>query len=182
MTPGAPPEVGPIIHLPKIHGHQKTTFVGFSNQIRSLKGVFFDYLLISLFCPSYRPKIFFLDMGFRNNIMENMNGLDKRSDAGAIIENSLFIRLNELSRDINKINFWRTKAGAEADFVLHIGGGELLPIEVKFAPFSSEKLSKGLASFIRTFKPKQAAVLTKNYWGFAKLDKTEILFIPLYYL
>lgn len=45
---------------------------------------------------SKNPQIYFMDMGFRNNLMENMNGLNKRSDAGVIIENSLFIRLNEL--------------------------------------------------------------------------------------
>ncbi|MBI1871193.1 MAG: ATP-binding protein, partial [Chlamydiae bacterium] len=59
------------------------------------------------------PKIFFLDLGFRNFLMENMNGFRKRSDAGAMVENRVFIRLRELSEDLRKINFWRTKMGAE---------------------------------------------------------------------
>ena len=130
---------------------------------------------------SKNPKIFYLDMGFRNNLMENMNSLDKRSDAGSIIENTVFIRLNELCEGINKINFWRTKAGAEVDFVLHTKEG-ILPIEVKFSNFTREKISKSLASFIDSFNPKFAAVLTKNYWGSIRRNKTKILFIPLYYL
>lgn len=130
---------------------------------------------------SKNPKIFFLDMGFRNNLMENMNGLDKRSDAEAIIENTVFLRLNELCEGVDKINFWRTKAGAEVDFVLHIRGS-IIPVEVKYANFTAEKMPRSLISFIHSFKPRQAIVLTKNYWGFIKRDTTEILFIPVYYL
>lgn len=130
---------------------------------------------------SKNPKIYFLDMGFRNNLMENMNTMDKRSDAGAIIENSCFIRLNELCEGLNKINFWRTKAGAEVDFILH-RGDNIVPLEVKYSTLREEKISKSFMSFINTFKPAQAVVLTKNYWGLAKKGKTRISFIPVYYL
>ena len=130
---------------------------------------------------SKNPKIYFMDMGFRNNLMENMNGPDKRPDAGAIIENSCFIRLKELFEGINRINFWRTKAGAEVDFILHIGDS-IIPVEVKYSPFIGNRISKGFMSFINSFKPASAAVLTKNYWGQAKKGKTKILFIPVYYL
>jgi predicted AAA+ superfamily ATPase len=127
------------------------------------------------------PKIFFMDMGFRNNLMENMNSLAVRPDAGAIVENVVFIRLNELCSRVQKINFWRTKAGAEVDFVIHKQDA-LLPVEVKYAGFKSEKVSRSLASFIDTFKPGCAVVLTKDFWGSGKKEKTRILFIPVYYL
>ncbi|MCK4244503.1 MAG: DUF4143 domain-containing protein, partial [Candidatus Omnitrophica bacterium] len=130
---------------------------------------------------SKNPKIFYIDMGFRNSLMENMNGLDKRADSGAIIENVVFIRLNELCEGVNKINFWRTKAGAEVDFVLHTKGN-IIPIEIKYSSFKTEKISRGLASFIDSFKSEYAVVLTKNYWGMTKKNKTKVLFIPVYYL
>ncbi|MFH0828117.1 MAG: ATP-binding protein [Candidatus Omnitrophota bacterium] len=130
---------------------------------------------------SRNPKIFFVDMGFRDNIIENMNELNKHTDAGSIVENTVFIRLNELHEGFNKINFWRTKAGAEVDFVLH-AAGEIIPIEVKYSNFEKEKIPRGLASFIESFKPKRAVVLTKNYWGRAKIADTEILFAPVYYI
>jgi len=130
---------------------------------------------------SKNPKIFFMDMGFRNNLMENMNGLDKRSDAGAIVENSVFIRLNELCGGINKINFWRTKSGAEVDFIIHVGD-KIIPVEVKYSSFTSEKLSRSFLSFIDSFKPGYGIVLTKNYWGSLKRNTTKVLFIPVYYL
>lgn len=132
---------------------------------------------------SKNPKIYFMDMGFRNNLMENMNGLDKRTDAGTVIENCSFIRLNELCGEISRINFWRTKAGAEVDFILHTGAAEkIIPIEIKYSPFARNKISKSLLSFIGSFNPKTAIVLTKNYWGQTKKGKTKILFIPVYYL
>jgi len=130
---------------------------------------------------SRNPKIFFMDMGFRNNLMENMNELDKRSDAGAIIENSVFIRFNELSKGMRKINFWRTKAGAEVDFILRIKG-KIVPVEVKYTSFNSNKTPRSLMSFIKSFNPEQALVLTKNYWGYLKKNNTKVLFVPVYYL
>ncbi|MEW6006554.1 MAG: ATP-binding protein [bacterium] len=127
------------------------------------------------------PKVFFIDLGFRNNLIENMNRFDKRSDKGALVENAVFGRLNELTRDCGKINFWRTKAKAEVDFILQIKG-ETIPLEVKFSRFSFPKLSRSLISFINSYKPKQGLILTQDYWGITQVDKTKILFAPVYYL
>lgn len=130
---------------------------------------------------SRNPKIYFIDMGFRNNLMENMAGLAGRPDAGAIVENACFIRLNQLYEGINKINFWRTKSGAEVDFILQ-DAGEIIPIEVKYSILETERLSKSFMSFIDSFNPTRAIVLTKNYWGSSQKGKTAILFSPVYYL
>ncbi|MBL7132090.1 MAG: ATP-binding protein [Candidatus Omnitrophica bacterium] len=130
---------------------------------------------------SKNPKVFFMDLGFRSNLVENMNALDKRSDAGAVIENSVFIRLIEICENVNKINFWRTKAGAEVDFVLHIRG-DVVPVEVKYTNFTSAKISRSLGSFIDSFKPGYAIVLTKNYRASATKNNTTVLFLPVYYL
>lgn len=127
------------------------------------------------------PKIYFMDMGFRNYLIDNMNDIDKRPDSGAIVENVSYIRLKEMREETGKINFWRTKAGAEVDFVLKIKGG-IVPLEVKFSQFETNKISRSLASFIDSFKPQRALVLTRNYWGKSKKDDTEILFAPVYYL
>jgi predicted AAA+ superfamily ATPase len=127
------------------------------------------------------PKIYFIDMGFRNNLIDNFNGLEKRTDAGAMIENAVYIKLNVLFEDTAKIHFWRTKVGAEVDFVLHIAGN-IVPVEVKYSKFKEEKISRSTASFIDSFRPKNAIVLTRNYWGLTTHNDTKILFIPVYYL
>ena len=130
---------------------------------------------------SKNPKIYFYDTGFRNNLLENINSLEKRPDAGAIVENAVFIRLTELCEGQQRVNFWRTKAGAEVDFILHLKD-RLVPIEVKYSAFSKEQISKSLASFIESFKPECSIVLTKNYWGSIEKDKAKIMLIPVYYL
>ena len=130
---------------------------------------------------SKNPKIFFYDTGFRNSLMENMNTLDKRLDSGSIIENTVFIRLNELYQETGKINFWRTKAGAEVDFILQVAG-KITPVEVKYSGFEREKISRSLMNFTGSFKPERGIVLTKNFRGKSKTGKTEFLFAPAYYL
>ncbi|MBI4358776.1 MAG: ATP-binding protein [Candidatus Omnitrophica bacterium] len=130
---------------------------------------------------SKSPKIYFWDLGFRNYLMENMNRFSERPDAGAMVENVSLIRLSQCFEGADKINFWRTKAGAEVDFILH-QGGEIIPIEVKYAPLKAPKLSRGFLSFIETFKPRHAAVLNANYWARAQKGATEILFAPVFYL
>ena len=130
---------------------------------------------------SKNPKIYFHDLGFRNYLLENTNPPGKRPDTGAIVENAVFTRLNSLREDLGRINFWRTKAGAEVDFVVHVAGG-LIPVEVKYSRFEKPGISRSFASFIETFKPERGLVLTKNYWGHTSRGSTEIAFAPVYCL
>ncbi|MBI4801329.1 MAG: ATP-binding protein [Elusimicrobia bacterium] len=130
---------------------------------------------------SKNPKIYFYDLGFRNYLLENTNPPGKRPDTGAIVENAVFMRLNSLREDMGRINFWRTKAGAEVDFVVHAAGG-LIPVEVKYSRFEKPVISRSFASFIETFKPARGLVLTKNYRGHARRGSTKIVFAPVYYL
>lgn len=127
------------------------------------------------------PKVYFIDAGFRNGLMENTNSFSKRSDTGALVENIVFLRLKIILENFNKINFWRSKAGAEVDFVIDLNG-EIFPIEVKFSEFDKPEISRSLMGFIKSFKTKRALVLTKDYFGIQK-TKTgcEVLFYPVYY-
>lgn len=127
------------------------------------------------------PKVYFIDAGFRNGLMENTNSFSKRSDAGALVENIIFLRLKIILENFNKINFWRSKAGAEVDFVIDLNG-EIFPIEVKFSEFGKPEISRSLAGFIKSFKTKRALVLTKDYFGAEKTKiGCEVLFYPVYY-
>jgi len=127
------------------------------------------------------PKIFFFDTGFRNSLMENMNSLEKRSDKGAVVENAVFIRLAEMSKGQSTIHFYRTKAGAEVDFIYRAKGAAM-PVEVKFSSMNREKVSRSFAGYARSFEPSRGIILTKDFWGRTKTEKTDILFAPVYYL
>ena len=74
------------------------------------------------------PKIFFLDTGFRNSILNIFDNLENRIDKGQSLENSFYIEINKLFAERKSINFWRTKDKNEVDFILD----EKLAIEIKF--------------------------------------------------
>jgi len=78
------------------------------------------------------PKIYFLDMGLRNFVLNNFNPVEFREDVGILFENFYLIQL--LASDLyglKKINFWRTTNGTEIDFIVQ-GEGVFSAIEVKW--------------------------------------------------
>jgi len=115
-------------------------------------------------------KVYLLDTGLRNTIMDNFLELEKRTDKGQILENYVFL---ELKKNFEKIKYWRTSGGAEIDFILEIEK-EILPIEVK----SEGKITKGFLSFLKRYHPKRAVIFTQKDFSFRKINKTQIAFLP----
>lgn len=118
------------------------------------------------------PKIYFWDTGLRNAVIDNFSTLPQRTDAGVLLENAVFRALGEE----NEVKFWRTKAKAEVDFVLE-SKGKSIPLEVK-SGIKTVKVSPSLRSFIQTYKPERAFVLTFSFAGKRKIDSTPILLQP----
>lgn len=63
------------------------------------------------------PKVFFFDNGMRNVMLNRFSQLEERSDRGALLENWVFNRLNEIN-DPDHIRYWRTNDQKEVDFVI----------------------------------------------------------------
>ena len=126
------------------------------------------------------PKVYFHDLGLRNHVINNFNPLNGRADAGAMVENLVLFGLMHAFPG-EEVNYWRTIAKTEVDFVLRLGE-QVVPVEVKYQRFRKAKVSRGLRSFIRTYKPKRALVVTRELWAEDKLDRTEVLFVPACYL
>lgn len=126
------------------------------------------------------PKVYFLDTGLRNHMINNFNPLTKRVDTGAIIENHVLLSLRNSFPD-NTINYWRTIAKAEVDFILRLND-ELIPIEAKYQTFQKPKISRSLRSFIKTYQPQKALIITKNFWSHQKIENTTVLFVPAHYI
>ncbi len=94
---------------------------------------------IALAKPFYRnlrkelirmPKVFLLDTGLRNCLLNNFQPLAERTDKGELWENTVFRILADKS-GVDTIQYWRTSGGNEVDFVLS-DGVELKAIEVKY--------------------------------------------------
>lgn len=123
------------------------------------------------------PKVYFTDLGFRNYLLSDFRGFQRRNDQGQLVENFVFADLKR--KNWRKINFWRTKSKAEVDFVLQ-KERKIIPVEVKYT--SSPSLGKSFYSFIEKFSPEKGFVLTKDFLGVKKIKSCEINFIPVYCL
>lgn len=74
------------------------------------------------------PKVYFLDTGLRNSIVNDFRGLDGRGDKGALLENGLAAQFIKQGIDFN---FWRDKAKNEIDFILNLGENKTIAVESK---------------------------------------------------
>lgn len=74
------------------------------------------------------PKVYFLDPGLRNFLVNNFEFLEIRQDRGGVLENAVYRQLLE-SNDQEDIHFWRTVQNHEVDFVV----GEKTAYEVKMS-------------------------------------------------
>ncbi|MBU0619453.1 ATP-binding protein [Patescibacteria group bacterium] len=64
------------------------------------------------------PKVYFLDLGLRNYLLNNFNFIGKRMDSGQYLENVMFLRFLTNNK-LNNINFWRTQNKNEVDFIIN---------------------------------------------------------------
>ena len=124
------------------------------------------------------PKIYFIDTGLRNALLDDFANVFLRIDRGYLAENFAF---SEIFKKEKRINFWRTKSKAEVDFVLRKGLSPI-PVEVKFQKMKKSILSKSFLSFLETYQPANALILTNQFWGKIKHGKTSVIFAPIWYI
>lgn len=62
-------------------------------------------------------KVYLLDNGMKNSLLNNFTPLALRADKGELWENMVYRLLIE-KHGIDEVNYWRTSAGNEVDFVL----------------------------------------------------------------
>jgi len=123
------------------------------------------------------PKIYFLDNGLRNYLLDDFKRLSERPDNGSLFENGILQGLLTIQEEESwGLHFWRTKQGAEVDFVIE-KGVKLTPIEAKLSA-KTAKIGLGFRSFIKKYKPEQGLVV--NLSGLktkALIEQTKINFI-----
>jgi len=119
------------------------------------------------------PKFYFFDTGIRNYIVNDFKNLSDRVDVSSLYENFVF---NQLTKQEIIINFWRTKAGAEVDFILEINA-EKVPLEIK-SNLKKAVLTKSLNAFMEDYKSKYAIVLSKEFDKPIKKNTNKIYFLP----
>jgi uncharacterized protein len=101
-------------------------------------------------------KIYFVDNGLRNAIAGGFDTLESRVDAGKLLENWVFSELHKRFPEPGGVRYWRTRNGAEVDFVIEPTPGALVAVEVK-ASTGAAGIGRSMYSFIEAYRP--AAVL-----------------------
>ena len=100
-----------------------------------------------------KPKIYFYDLGIRNDLIGNFNYLNMRNDTGALWENFLLLerrKRNAYKKHYSQIYFWRTYTGAELDYIEEYDG-YLHGYEFKY-----NKTARAPKSWLETYQQEQA--------------------------
>ena len=116
-------------------------------------------------------KIYFCDSGLRNSIINNFSY--ERGDMGALLENFVF---SEMVKRGYHPKYWRSKSGAEVDFIFE-RNKELLPTEVKTT--ATNVVPKSTLSFIKKYSPKNFLILSQNLESKRRIENTNVIFLPL---
>lgn len=128
------------------------------------------------------PVYYFHDIGLRNYAIGMFGMLSQPSDFGFPFENFILNILKEKIRFTGaNIHFWRTKDGAEVDFIID-NRAKQIPIEVKYKKLSKPETSRSFLNFIKKYVPKDAAVVNLSLDAVKHIGKTKIHFLPFYRL
>ncbi len=100
------------------------------------------------------PKIYFRDPGLRNLAMGNFSELHTRADTGQIVEGLVAAQLFRSRSLSQKINYWRSKAGAEVDFVVS-NVKPLKAIEFKSGAMKQVRSAGGTVRFCQNTHPEK---------------------------
>lgn len=106
-------------------------------------------------------KVFLVDNGIRNQLFGGFQPAADRPDRGALLENLVFAELAKTVHPLlDRLSTWRSKAGAEVDFVVE-HQGRLLACEVK-AGDSRGNLGRSARSFMDAYQPEQFLIVNRK--------------------
>ncbi len=123
------------------------------------------------------PKVFFLDNGIRNQLLNAFSeDLELRTDKGQLLENWVYTEIQKVLPLQSAVKHWRSKAGAEVDFIID-HAGKLFALEVKYAALKQPKLARSARSFIDAYHPTQFVVVNMALEENTSVGDTPVHFV-----
>ncbi len=121
------------------------------------------------------PKIYFMDTGFRNIVIQSFQKLCDRTDKGALLENIIFC---ELMKSGFNLNYWRTKSRAEVDLIAE-KNQTIIPVEVK-SHLAKTTSTRSMFNFIKKYNTQVALTFSDNLIGQKTIDGKKLIFLPFW--
>lgn len=123
------------------------------------------------------PKVYFIDNGIRNQLLNAFSrDMNLRVDKGRLLENWVFSEIEKMLGIQDALKFWRSKSGAEVDFVIE-HGGNIFPLEVKSGFMKKPVVSRSARSFIAAYRPAEFTLLNMSLETTVTIDGTVVKFI-----
>jgi predicted AAA+ superfamily ATPase len=128
------------------------------------------------------PVYYFNDIGMRNYAAGDFGRISLDDNVGFVFENYVFSALKEKTKHTSSsIHFWRTKDGAEVDFIIN-SGRAAISVEAKKQNLKQPEITRSLRSFIAKYSPKKAFVVNLTLSDEITVGNTAVCFIPYYEL
>jgi predicted AAA+ superfamily ATPase len=102
-------------------------------------------------------KCYLFDMGIRNGLLKDFRYPDERDDKGTIHETFVLLHIAQQLKPNMELRFWRTKKGAEVDFILVVNR-QPIPLEVK-SEVDGVSIPKGLRLFLKSYPDVKSAYI-----------------------
>jgi uncharacterized protein len=128
------------------------------------------------------PVYYFTDPGLGNYINGRFGFLKNSDDFGFPFQTMVLSTVKDLTRHSGaKINYWRTKGGAEVDLIIDYSQRQI-PIEVKYRKMTKPEVTRSFLSFLNDYQPEEAVIVNLSLEETKKIGKTTVHFLPYYKL
>lgn len=176
-------QIGQLINIAELSNSLNLDRLTIERYLKALQETFIVTPLLPYFRNPRQEiikqnKIYFNDTGVRNYALENFSLLTERQDAGLLFENAVFNEALLKLSPLEKMRFWRTKQGAEVDFLI-VSGEMVLPIEAKLS-LKKPHISVSLKNFIEKYSPENALVANTSLQGELTYKETRVRFVHPY--
>jgi predicted AAA+ superfamily ATPase len=177
--------IGNIISFENLAAELQLNIRTVRNLVAVMEGLFFIELVYpkANFANEYKkaPKVYFNDLGIRNELTKIQKLPADSSQIGALVENFIFSQLKRYGayRKELKINYWQDYNKNEVDFVLEVEN-KIVSIEVKYQKGQKDRLTAGVRNFIKKYHSQVHITVTADYFGSTEVDGCAVYFIPAY--
>jgi uncharacterized protein len=153
------------------------------NRLELLQNTFIVQLTYPYFTNKIKettkaPKIYFVDNGLRNSLLNNFSVPAQTTEFGHLAENAIVMELFKNNNSLENVYFWRTVRKQEVD-IIKKKENNLIPIEIKSG--NVQNIPEGLKSFIRQYNPPKAFVLNWSIIQDINYQNCIVHFRPLWF-